>query len=428
MTVVGTQGARPQAPAPPGIATRRSKFFADTPGRMRVLRLLSIAAALIFAFGASGAVRAQRDALGVARDNAEQLVRIGVVRTSLVEADAVATNTFLQGGLERTGLRQRYDAALERASFNVADAAGHDGTDAVALRTVNAQFAKYAGLIEAARSTNRVGLPVGAAYLNQASSMVRDEILPELGRISARHEAKVNDRYDALSSIVVSVRVATVIGIGVLTVVLVWLALRTRRFLNLPYAVGAMALVFATLASAVTVRSAQKSANATYRTDYAETLSLVQARANAFDAKSAESLTLISRGSGAPFEVRFRQLIADALRQSGGAGTADAANALVALSDFESAHVGIRTLDDRGNWDRAVALATATGRGSPSASFDSFAGANQRAIDRSSRALTDTLGDDVSKINTSVWVLLVGGLLAAVLALVGMSARLREFA
>ena len=429
------------------IVARLRLFVADTPGRMRALRLLGVAASLIFAFGASGAAWAQRDALRDLRKNAEQQTRLGVIRTSIVEADAVATNSFLTDGLEAAGTRVTYEAAMKRGSLAIADAASADAADRSLLGDVNAELVRYSGLIESARATNRQGLPVGVAYVKQASAIARDAILPKLTMVSRRHASNVDAQLRRLSGIVMALRVTTLFGIAVLIGILAWLAVRTRRTLNVAYSVAVSVMVLSAALAATSIRHAQTNVAATYRGDYAETLTLLQARANAFEARSAESLTLISRGSGSAFDERYVELKSDALVQldsnltssftgtdSGGGARAkrgpenvDRNAARKAFRDYDAIHTKVRSLDNQGNWDGAVDIVTATGDRSAAQVFATFAAANQRSIDRAATAVANEVASQANLVNYSGWMLLASGLLAALLSLLGMSARLREY-
>src|SRR5262245_19077076 len=95
-------GAPPPLPAsasprPTPTARTRERFadaVAGTPGRMRVMGAIAIV--LCLAFGVLGflALLGFHSNVENARENAEQLVRIQTIRTSLVTADANATNAF----------------------------------------------------------------------------------------------------------------------------------------------------------------------------------------------------------------------------------------------------------------------------------------------------------------------------------------------
>ena len=75
--------------------------------------------------------------------------------------------------------------------------------------------------------------------------------------------------------------------------------------MNVPLTVAIVLVALAFAASALLVYTAQRRAGQVRDRAYASAVSLSSARIAAFDAKSAESLTLISRGSGQAFEARF---------------------------------------------------------------------------------------------------------------------------
>ena len=87
------------------------------------------------------------------------------LRTSLVKADANATNAFLVGGLEPTDVRDGYNDGHHDRGRDARGRVSAEPGDAAALEQVNQVLAKYTGLIESARANNRQGFPVGAAYL-----------------------------------------------------------------------------------------------------------------------------------------------------------------------------------------------------------------------------------------------------------------------
>ena len=150
----------------------------------------------------------------------------------------------------------------------------------------------------------------------------------------------------------------------------------------------------------------------------------------AFDAKSAESLTLINRGSGQGDQARYAELaanvkaiLADAAER-GGSAEADVQST---FAEFDALHTDIRSKDDGGDWDGAVALATGTGSGSANELFAQFDQASSAALADSSRSLRHDLGTARTPLLILSWVGLAAGILAALLAWRGISNRLREY-
>ena len=95
--------------------------------------------------------------------------------------------------------------------------------------------------------------------------------------------------------------------------------------------------------------------------------------------------------------------------------------------DYASVHEQIRKLDDAGNWDGAVQLATGTGSKSGNATFASF--------DTSSGEQLNSLGEDTASqldqaggwLPFAAVLGLVAGIVAALCAWWGVSLRLEEY-
>ena len=71
-------------------------------------------------------------------------------------------------------------------------------------------------------------------------------------------------------------------------------------------------VAFAGLVGVAAMTFAQHSATDVRRGSLANTVALATARTDAFDGKSDESLTLINRGSGQPFEAQYQTVITEA--------------------------------------------------------------------------------------------------------------------
>jgi hypothetical protein len=158
-------------------------------------------------------------------------------------------------------------------------------------------------------------------------------------------------------------------------------------------------------------------------------VALATARINGFDAKSAESLTLIARGSGQAYEDRFKTVAADAqsalaglTNEQTGSGEITTANDLNAYIDQ---HKAVRKDDNGGNWDAAVAQAT--GNGKANRAFATFDTASENALNARAQQLSDDLAHARGLLLALSWSLLLAGVLAAFLARRGIARRLREY-
>ncbi len=128
------------AAAVPAVARRRSRlgrFLEGTPGRLRIAGATAVIACLLFGGLAFVATNSRASALSDARADAEQLVRIQAIETSLLSADANLTNAFLVGGSEPAAARTAYASGISEASETLATAAGVNSGDAAVLAAVD---------------------------------------------------------------------------------------------------------------------------------------------------------------------------------------------------------------------------------------------------------------------------------------------------
>jgi hypothetical protein len=351
------------------------------------------------------------------------------IQTHVVQADADATNAFLVGGLEPPAQRADYTAAIASASQLIAEAAQHQPADGPALGALNQELVAYASEIEQARANNRQALPVGAQYLKDASANLRSDALPLLKNLVDANNQRVAEEFDNASLALLWLVVAGLLTLLVLVLALVWLARRTRRYVNVPLAAAALIVLVTLVLGALGLTRVSNRVDAARDGVYAATLSTAQARIAAFDAKSNESLTLIARGSGSAFEKAWQASSAAVTAELSELGQNPASSGLAPLpwSDYTSVHKQIRTLDDSGNWEGAVELATGTGHGTSNAAFGSFNTSSGEQL----AGLSDQTAQQLDQARR--WLPLGGalgvlaGLLAALCAWWGVSQRLEEY-
>ena len=312
-TTPATMPARPgpattSAAAPaPAVKTR------DTPRRLRLLSLgvviagvvVALLGALTFSYLAFSLSRAQADTA--------QLIRVQKIQSNLLSADATATNAFLVGGLEPPAQRAVYDQALSSTSSLIVEASQAQPADAAALSALNQQVISYAATIEQARANNRQGLPVGAQYLRNASAELRSTALPILDNLVSSNAARAADEMDARIGYVIPV--ISLLALVVLIVGQIWLARRFRRTINVGMLAGAAALFVITVGGLIAVQQLSSSLSSISNGSLAAVNTAADARIDANNAKSNESLTLIARGSGQAFEDAWKSSADSVARQ-----------------------------------------------------------------------------------------------------------------
>ncbi|HEY2428529.1 MAG TPA: hypothetical protein VGI06_06335, partial [Acidimicrobiales bacterium] len=362
-------------------------WTATTPGRMRLLSLAAVAAIILAWVLALGAVGHRRAGLSAFAARSEPSVVVAQrIQTELTDADSSAANGFLAGGVEPAAQLQRYQQGLAAAADDLAQAAAQGGS-AAPVRTIAEQVGVYAGLVQAAKSDNRVGFPVGAAYLRSASQVLRTRILPAAAGLAQDSARGVNRGAGAATAVtdVLVVLGGTVLAVVVLVAAQVFLSRRTRRAVNVGLALATVAMVVlggVVLGDLSSERSAVVSAN-THA--YASAARLAQAEVIAFQARGDESQALIARGNGQAYEADFDAAVTQ-LRGligavAGSVTTTAAAPAVQAAGPGLDAYVAldraIRADDAGGRHDQAVALAEGNGPGGGNAVF----GALQAQLD-----------------------------------------------
>ena len=413
--------ARP-VPATPAAGSARAGRLRRTPARLRLAAAVAVVACALVAVGGLLVGLVQADALRSAADDTAQQVRTLDVRNDLVAADATATNAFLVGGREPVAQRERYDVSLASATSGLTAVAGADQRDAGRLPGVSTSVATYSGLVEQARANNRQGFPVGAAYLETASQELRAEALPGLDEVVSANASSVTDAFRVAGRATL-VLLVVVVALVALVVVQVWLASRTHRRLNLGLVLSTVVLLVAGFLLGSNLDGGSRTASDVQDGAYGQTVAVARAYSLANDAKAAESFTLIKRGSGQAYEESYQASVDAASELLEGVGGPVQAT----FDAWAATHDEIRGLDDGGDWDGAVALATSSEPGSPNAQFDAFAQEAQTATADSSAQAQSDLEHAASASERTAWLALVAGLLAAGAAVWGFAPRLKEY-
>ncbi|RPF22347.1 hypothetical protein [Myceligenerans xiligouense] len=413
---------------PHGLARRAANAVSGTPGRLGLAQIACVLACVALGIAGFLAGTGQSADLDIAHADAVDLVATQELRNHLVSADAAATNAFLVGGLEPTAMRERYSENLATAARAVPPLAARAPERSDELAVVSDALQRYAGLVESARANNRQGLPVGTGYLDLASATLRDEALPVLDDVAHRITARM-DGHLAAVSMRQSPLLVVVGSLVVLGVVQWWLARRTHRMIS-PWMVVATAIALVgAVAVAIGVVGGNVVAHKVADGPYAATVASSAALAEATDAKSQESLTLIKRGSGGEHEARFQDSTTRAAAllaaSDDAAGTERPTGDL--LRTWLEGHAEIRALDDSGRWGEAVSAAIATGDGSPLAAFEEFAARAATDVTvTGERAATQLTRASAVSFATG-WIALVAGLLAAGMTATGIWARQKEY-
>jgi hypothetical protein len=350
----------------------------DTPGKLRLV--MSGLVALSLVWGATAALVVSERASGASDvvSTSEPLTLDGQqIYRALSDADATAANAFLSGGLEPAAARRRYLADIGAAAAHLESATATAGHSAAArdLAALSAQLPVYAGQVETARADNRLGLPLGAAYLREASGLMRGTLLPAARNVSAQASAQLSaasGQATGLPLAAILLVIAGVVGYALFRAQR-WLFRRTHRRLNPGLVLASAAAVLSLLWLVVALGIARADLQRARAHGSAPVAALGAADIAALRARADESLTLIDAGGDDSFQADFvavqhqmgpgpGTLLTDAVAATRGTPAAGlAAQAAVKASAWYGAHRTVRSLDDNGRHTQAIRLVTMPG-------------------------------------------------------------------
>jgi hypothetical protein len=354
--------------------TRLRSASATTPGRFGLigvgLVLLIALVGLLTAVGVAQRTAAMNHLVGASEPRATAALQ---VHGALSDADAMASRAFLSSEQEplevRQKVRQRYEDAIARAQTSLAVAArGAADETAGPITELATQLPVYVGLVETARANSRQGFPVGAAYLRDASSLMRERLLPaarQLREIEARNQQADVDAANGFPYDLVLLGLVLLVG---LVAAQLYLFRRTNRRLNIGLLAATGAVVVWSLWLVIAVSNQVGGIEDSVRRGSAQTDVLAAASVKAREAKAAETLTLVLRG-GKPEVDPFTKPISE-LGDAGGGLLAQARrlvtdapvgsevdSAIENVQAWRQVHDDLRKHDDVGQYKEAVDLA-----------------------------------------------------------------------
>ncbi|WP_373299776.1 hypothetical protein [Streptomyces albospinus] len=414
------------APAPAGGASgpavRRRTAWAEgldrlraaavtEPGRLRAIG--AVLALLVVLFGAATAWQVS-DRSAAADDVVERSQPLTAdaasIYRSLADADTTAAGGFLAGGTESPATRARYAADIATASDLLVKASANtrgSGTpDAagVQIARLGRLLPRYTGLVETARTNNRLGLPLGGAYLRYANDQMRKELLPAARALYDAETVRLSADYGRAKAWPLFALAAGVAAIGAL----VWAQRRNYRRTNRVFDRGLLAATAASVVVLLWLVAGHAVARAGLSDSYehgARSLRVLnEARIDALQARGDENLTLVARGAVLTgdqkdfYEVGFRagmQDLAGAGSEGGAAagsrlgaalalagddaGRRPVRDAVAAVREWQARHAEAREADDRGDYGQALAKVIGPDA-STGASFDRVDAGLQQAL------------------------------------------------
>ena len=292
--------------------------------------------------------------------------------TSMSQADTLATTSFVQPGLQTAESHREYLEAIDAAVVAAdevlrgsVETRAHD-TEKVQdlVREIQRLIPQYTGLMERAQANQRVGNPLGVAYMQQASSLMHEKMLLKAQVILDITRDQVEDEMKRLTRaqvVPLSGLLAALIALGAAQ----WALWRMfRRRLNK----GFLAATALTLVAMIWLGASNIAAWDAGRNDFASKSGnyeqLTGARTAAQEMRTAETITLLTRNTQ-----RTKSSINDTSAEvstaldaiENDANSQQVDTARKALADWRGAHSDMMSALQSGDYDRAVTLAADTG-------------------------------------------------------------------
>jgi hypothetical protein len=430
-------GARRRVLGIPATAVRRARrSAASTPGRLFVVGVGLVVLALFTGVVGAIALQQKQDTIDNLIAHREPVAAASQqIYRSLSDADATAASAFLSGGNPPAALRDRYELDIAQAGANLAKASADVAGVAEAETQANElaqQLPVYTGLVETARAYNRQGFPAGAAYLREASGLMRAKLLPAAQALYSIDFDRLGEEQEQARSFPWT----TVILVFVLLVALVaaqrYLTRRTNRLLNVGLLVATIAVVVGLVwGSVVLLLESSKVANG-HDSGTRQVELAVQARITALKMRANETLTLVARGDGGEYEEEWKKLAQQIsgdgdtnllVRAQGLAADGDVIEAARGdVSDWLDAHDKVRQLDEDGTYQEAVTLAIGDAKDGAAAAFNGL-DENLSAAINDGRAV---FVDETSAASQAMTALVPGVVVLALLAAAGVTMGIRE--
>ncbi|MEU7144596.1 hypothetical protein ABZ942_34480 [Nocardia sp. NPDC046473] len=405
------------------------RFAGTTPGVIAVVAVVSVVLCLLAGFACANQMSDKSARRDIALDRTEPLAFAAQrLYVALSAADASAAAEFLSAGTEAAAPRQRYQQSLAdaAAALSEATAGASDEQTRQIVAGIAADLPAYTGLVETARANNRQGFPVGSSYLSEASEVMQKSLLPNAERLTA-------DRFAAVRADQRAIATTPVLSVVLVVLMLIscavgsWILVRrTNRLANLGVAGAAAAAVLALLwlVIATGVASNALDTGASGASSRFETLA--KARIAAQQARTQETLELITRGDIAAGEDMYTKHTTD-LRDRLGTVVGSDSVAVQELSTWSAGHQAQVAAYQAANYPAAVAQAIGA---APSSSATQFAALDRSLNDNLAQARRD-LRDGLRTAGTALLLSPSGTLVLLIVAAAAVAAgvwpRLKEF-
>ena len=158
------------------------RFLLTTPGKMTTMVVLLSVIITSAGWSMSTMAAERRASFDTLINNTEPVNYVAQsLYANLSAADTAASSSFVLVGDASSQSRSDYARSYQRAGKAIAQAATGFNTgdpELALLENLSQKLPVYTGLVETAWANNQQGNPVGVAYMSEASTLMREDLLP----------------------------------------------------------------------------------------------------------------------------------------------------------------------------------------------------------------------------------------------------------
>ena len=361
---------------------RLANFSATTPGRIIAMMVVLTLALFAAGWAMSQSMAQRQHSLDVLLRSTEPMSNSAhVLYTSLSQADTVSTTSFISPGMVPQEETNLYLASLDRGVLaanevlvGTVDAGSADTAGEVRslVRQIQRDIPIYAGVMERAKTNQRMGNPVGVAYMSEASGIMRERLLDDASSLFRLTREQVGDEMGRLSEPQWFPLSGLVAALGFLVLAQVYLWRVFHRRLNKGFLAATAMMAVAISWVSVSNYAAWQSGVVGFEKASAPWQQLTTARIDAQETRTDEIFALLRRQSVDESKNSFNATY-DEVRTALDAAAPAADPYLVqsgrdALEKWRVAHEDLVTTLNEGRFDHAIGILTDTSRTSEEAS------------------------------------------------------------
>jgi hypothetical protein len=452
------------APAAAGSTLRERIRDAPTPRRLRAfLYAIWALSGLLFLAG-EGTLSGARSAMKtVGQDTAPSIIAAQEISSALADLDASAGNYLIGSKVHQVAAARVFEQRRVRITTNLVDAASnitYGEAERVPINTLFDGLGRYLEMVAEMRARKDDGDHPGAALTYAAATdLVHRRLLPAADGLDHANRAHLDIEYRRQRTRSAGAEaLAGSVGLLLLAILLwaQWFVLRRmRRILNLPLLGATISCALFTLYLVTRIGIAREDLRIAKEDAFESIHALWKARAIAYDANGDETRYLLGGAPAQGFERAYHDkvrrlasapqpdesvfakrgppptytgLFADELRNITFPGEREAAARMIrAFAGYDAIDGRIRALERSGKHDQAVDLCIGLGADQSNATFDRFDRALLDVLEINRRAFDATIERGQDGLRTAAVLAPLASIVIAVLALLGLRPRLREY-